>query len=84
MRCAICGMLTESIEEAMQKSWVPFFLEGEDEHGPSCDSCAEHLLFQGSDGVHRLKNEFCGRIVYLDDMLSEIFGEEIVLGHILN
>lgn len=84
MRCSICGMLIKSLEEAMEKSWVPYFLEGEDEHGPSCDSCAEQLLVEGPDGVHRLKKEFCGRIVYLDDMLSELFGEEIVLGHILN
>ncbi|MBW2065667.1 MAG: hypothetical protein JRJ03_12160 [Deltaproteobacteria bacterium] len=84
MKCSICGMSITSIEEAMENSWVPFFLEGEDEHGPCCDSCAEQLLYEGTDGIHKIRKEFCGRIVYLDDVLSESLEDDVVLGFILN
>jgi len=44
MKCAICGMEVETIDEAIQKNWIPSFYEIETEHGPACSSCAETMI----------------------------------------
>ena len=38
MKCAICGIEIETIQEAMEQGWLPSFYEGEMEHGPMCSS----------------------------------------------
>jgi hypothetical protein len=34
IKCAICGISIDSIDEVIQEDWIPFFFEGAEEHGP--------------------------------------------------
>ena len=84
MKCSICGMLVDSIDDAIDEGWIPCFFEGEEEHGPVCLSCSEKLICEGSDGAFELKDEYRGRIVYSEVMHEEELVEDVVLGFILN
>lgn len=64
MRCDICGIQIETIDEAIKNDWIPYFYEGENEHGPVCSSCAEQLISIGEDGEPELKKEYRGKITY--------------------
>lgn len=64
MRCDICGIEIETIEEAIENGWIPYFYEGENEHGPVCSSCAQQLICMGEDGEAELKQEYRGKIIY--------------------
>ncbi len=66
MKCAICGLEVETIQEAMEHDWLPSFYEGKIEHGPVCSSCAETMISQGDDGEMKLKAEYLGKVRYLD------------------
>ncbi|MBT3368190.1 MAG: hypothetical protein HN416_13640 [Nitrospina sp.] len=35
MICVICGMGTDSIEEAVDQGWIPYFYDGQIESGPA-------------------------------------------------
>ena len=86
MKCAICGLEIETIQEAIEQGWFPYFYEGETEHGPVCSSCAETMIEKGGDGEMELKAEYCGKIQYMDgdysgkpkkeDLVIEIFMKE--------
>jgi hypothetical protein len=52
MRCAICGIEIDSIEEGINEGWIPYFYEGETEHGPVCPSCSEDLLRRAYYSFH--------------------------------
>ena len=83
MKCAICGIEVEPIDEVIQQNWIPLFYEGEKEHGPACSSCAETMIDMAEDGRMELKAEYCGKIQYMDgdynyqtkkeDLVIEIF-----------
>ena len=34
-------MEVETIDEAIENDWLPYFYEGKVEHGPVCSSCAQ-------------------------------------------
>ena len=56
MKCSICGMEVETIDEAIDTGgWIPYFYEAEKEHGPVCPSCAETMIDMGEDGEMELK-----------------------------
>ena len=86
MKCAICGIEVETVDEAIDSSWIPYFYEGEVEHGPACSSCAETMIDVGEDGEMELKAEYRGKIQYMDgdyagkpkkeDLVIEIFMTE--------
>lgn len=40
MKCAICGITINSVDEATEKGWTPYFYEGNKEHEPACPDCA--------------------------------------------
>jgi hypothetical protein len=44
MKCVICGIEVESIEDAIDQGWVPYFYDGQIESGPACSECSEALL----------------------------------------
>ena len=46
MRCAICGIQIDSVDEAVEEGWTPYFYDGETEHEVACPSCSETLLRQ--------------------------------------
>ena len=71
MRCAICGIEIESIEEAIEQDWIPSFFEEEAEHEFACPGCSESLLQLGEDGAMEVKEEYRGKIKYLDEKVEE-------------
>jgi uncharacterized protein with PIN domain len=44
MRCAICGIEIDSIDEAIEEGWIPYFYDGETEHEFICPGCSEVFL----------------------------------------
>jgi len=67
MRCAICGIELDSIDEAVEQGWIPSFYEGETEHEFACPSCTVVFLELGEDGEMQVKEEYRGKITYLDE-----------------
>ena len=89
MKCTICGMHVESVEQAILEEWIPLFFEGEIAHGPICSSCTSELLRIGEDGEFELKERYLGKIIYDENLDWEIEPEapspdELFLGFILN
>ena len=86
MKCTICGIEVETIEEAIAGDWLPYFYAGKVEYGPACSSCAETMIGVGKDGDMELKAEYRGKIQYMDgdyddkpkkeDLVIEIFMTE--------
>ena len=80
MKCAICGIEVETIDDAILDNWLPSFYEGENEHGPVCSSCAETMIVMGEDGEMELKAEFHGKIQYMDgDYSFQAGGDDLVI-----
>lgn len=50
MKCSICGTTVDTIEEAMENGWEPYFFEGETEHEFACPTCAEKILQVDENG----------------------------------
>jgi len=67
MRCAICGLQVDSIDDAIEEGWTPYFYEGTQLHDVACPSCTETLLCNGGDGEMQVKEEFQGKLRYLDE-----------------
>ena len=80
MKCAICGMEIESIDEAVEHDWIPYFYEGETEHEFVCPGCSEVFLELAEDGAMEVKEEYLGKIKYLDEKVKE----DLVMGVMLN
>ena len=80
MRCAICGLEVETIDEAIEQDWFPSFYDVETEHGPVCSSCADQMITTGVDGGRELKAEYRGKVHYMDgDYSSELKDEDLVI-----
>jgi hypothetical protein len=71
MRCAICGIRFDSVDEAIEEGWTPYFYDGETEHEVACPACTEALLQEGKDGEMEVKEEFRGKVKYLDQSAEE-------------
>ena len=71
MKCAICGIEIDSIDEAIQAGWTPYFYEEKKEHEFACPGCAEVFLKLGKDREMEVKEEYRGKIKYLDDKPKE-------------
>ena len=86
MKCTICGISINSIEEVLEEDWIFCFFDGEEEHGPVCPSCSDILIYIAQDGEYMLKKEYQGKIIYNDQL--EQYGNDplydMVLGFILN
>ena len=54
IKCSICGISIDSFDDAVEEGWIPFFFEGDGEHGPACASCSEKLICQSQDGNFEL------------------------------
>jgi hypothetical protein len=78
MKCAICGITVETIDEAVEGGWTPCFFDGDQEHEPACPSCTETLLHMSEDGEMEVKEEFRGRLKYLPER-----GDETRQDHLL-
>ena len=80
MKCAICGMIVDSIDEAVDQGWIPYFYDGDEEHETACPSCTEALLQEGVDGVMEVKEEYQGRLKYLDESEDEACQDHLIIG----
>ena len=67
MKCPICGIQIDSVDEAVEEGWTPYFYDGETEHEVACPACTQALLQEGTDGERELKEEFRGKLKYLDE-----------------
>ena len=80
MRCAICGIIIDSIEEGIEEGWIRYFYEVDKEHEFACPGCSEIFLELGEDGEMEVKEEYLGKIKYLDEKVKE----HLVMGVMLN
>jgi hypothetical protein len=71
MRCAICGIRIDSVDEAVEEGWTPYFYDGETEHEVACPACSQALLQEGKHGEMDVKEEFRGKLKYLSESDEE-------------
>jgi len=64
---AICGLELDSVDEAVEQGWIPYFYEGETANEFACPGCSEVFLEPGKDGEMEVKAEYRGKITYLDE-----------------
>jgi len=65
MKCAICGIQIDSLDDAVEQGWVPYFYDGQTEHEVACPACTQALLQESKDGEMEVKEEFRGKLKYL-------------------
>jgi len=73
MRCAICGVQIATVDEAVEEGWTPYFYDGETEHEVACPACTHALLQEGVDGEWEVKEEFRGKLRYLDEAGDQVW-----------
>ena len=73
MKCAICGIIIDSLETAIDEGWIPYAWDGDIEHdGPFCPSCSDSLIEIDEDGEYVVKEEYEGKITYQEgDFIEE-------------
>ena len=71
IRCAICGMEIDSVDEAVEQGWTPYFYDGTQLHDVACPSCTETLLQNGDDGEMQVREECLGKLRYLGEKGEE-------------
>ena len=67
MKCSICGIQIGTVDEAVEEGWTPYFYDGETEHEVACPACTQALLQERADGEWEMKEEFRGKLKYLDE-----------------
>jgi hypothetical protein len=80
MRCSICGIRIDSVDEAIEEGWTPYFYDGEAEHEVACPACTHALLQEGTDGEWEVKEEYKGKITFLDEEKDHNPGEHLMTG----
>ena len=80
MKCAICRITVETIDEAVEEGWTPCFFDGEQEHEVACPNCSEALLQMSEDGEMEVREEFRGKINYLDDGRQKAGEDHLLIG----
>jgi hypothetical protein len=85
MKCAICGTQIDSVEEGIDRGWIPYVWEGDHtKEGPFCPSCSEFLFQIDEVGEYVVKEEYRGKITYQKgDFSEEEPPEHISIGIIL-
>jgi len=67
MRCSICGTTVGTIDEAVEGGWTPYFYDGDKEHEFACPGCSQAILQVDENGEMEVKEEFRGKMKFLDD-----------------
>ena len=80
MICVICGIETDSVEEAVDQGWIPYFYDNQIESGPACSECSEALLEMDENGEMELKKQYQGKVRYKENPFHEVPGESILIG----
>lgn len=81
MKCAICGITIDSIEEATEQGWEPYFYDGETEHEFACATCAEKILQMDQNGEMEVKPEYRGKLTYHDQKEGQ--GKHLMVGIVI-
>lgn len=84
MKCTICNITVDSLDEAIDRNWIPFFYEGAEQHGPACSDCSRTLLQTKKGGDLEVKEEFRGKIIYHEEEAGGEPEEALVIGLIFN
>jgi hypothetical protein len=90
MKCAICGIEIDSVEDGIDQGWVPYAWDGDQQKdGPFCPSCSETLIEIDEVGEYVVKEKYQGKIVYQEGDFDENEPDEnipagIILGFIEN
>ena len=71
MKCVIYGIIVDAFDEAMEEGWIPCFYEGDKEHEFACPGCSEVFLQLGKHKEMEVKQEYRGKINYLDEKPEE-------------
>jgi hypothetical protein len=66
-------MRIDSVDEAVEQGWTPYFHDGKTEHEVACPACTQALLQDGKDGEMEVKVEYRGKLKYLDESGDEIW-----------
>ena len=80
MKCSICGIQIDSLEEAAEEGWEPYFYDGETEYELACPGCAETFLHEGEHGEMELKEEYRGKVRYIAKRSHEPPQEHFSIG----
>ena len=85
MKCAICGIEMDSVDEAIDEGWIPSVWEGDyEQEGPFCSSCSETLIQLDENGEFELKPEYRGKINYQEgDFFDNELQENMSIGIVL-
>jgi hypothetical protein len=87
MKCAICGIEIDSIDDGIEQGWIPYVWEGDHtREGPFCPSCSEALFQIDEVGEYVVKEEYRGKITYRkgDSVEQDPLGQAlmgVILGH---
>ena len=84
MKCSICGIVIDDIEKAIEEGWTPSFWDGENQHDPACAGCSEAILEYGEDGEFQVKDEYRGKVKFLDDQQEVAPKGDLVVGIMLS
>ena len=81
MRCAICGLHIDLIDDAIEEDWTPYFYEGTELHDVACPSCTETLLRLGEHGEMEVREEYRGRLRYQGEIGKRVWQDhsEVVM-----
>ena len=72
MKCAICGIEMDSVEDRIDHRWIPYAGDGDKEKdGPFCPSCSDTLRETGEDGEFVVKEQYSGKIAHLECNFDE-------------
>ena len=80
MICSICGIQIDSVDEAIEQGWCPYFYDGAQLHDVACPSCTEAISRNGDDGEMEVNEEFRGKIRFLEEPQPDPFDEHLLLG----
>jgi len=86
MRCAICAIQIDSVDEAIEEGWTPYFYDGKSEREVACPACTHALLQEGKYGELKVKEEYRGRLIYLAESGEEAWQDhsEVVMAVLEN
>ena len=79
IKCVICGLTVDSIDEAINQGWIPYFYDGDKEHEQACSSCSKSLLQLDEDGEMVVKEEYRDKISYKGEQQKVDWMMEIIL-----
>jgi len=57
MRCAICGITVETIDEAVEEGRTPYFYDGDKEHEFACSGCSQAIFRVDDNEEMEVKEE---------------------------